>query len=145
MTLPCIGNADLYDALFDDVPEGQRQAAQAKAAALCGRCPSPCPQKVTPDAQARTLQLLPTGWMPAATEGRPEPETPAFGKRRTRQDPLYGIGFDYIRPNKRVQTWARMAAERAAQGCRLSDIALDLCVTEDTAQRLIDMASQKAA
>jgi hypothetical protein len=134
----------VYDALFDDVPEAQRTTAQATAAALCGKCPNPCGDKVTADTGARHLELLPIGWMPPSSEGIPEPEQPAFGKTRRRQhDP--GIGQDYVPTDKRVKAWARMAAERAAQGWTLADIALDLCVSEDTAQRLLAITHQLAA
>lgn len=142
--LPCFGNQAVYDALFDDVPAAQRQAAQAEAASLCGRCPSPCADKVTAAAAPRVLELLPTGWMPPATEGRPEPEIPTVGKRRAR-DTAPGIGCDYVPTDKRVQAWARMAGERAAQGWQLADIALELCVTEDTAQRLLNLTRARAA
>ena len=143
-TLPCVGNAGVYDALFEDVPDKQRQAARTKAASLCARCPAPCPEKVTADTATRVIELLPSGWMPGSREGRPEPEQPQFGGRR-RRETAAGIGHDYVAPDKRVQAWVRMAAERDSQGWKLPDIALDLCVSEETVQHLLALPTQGRA
>jgi hypothetical protein len=46
-SLPCVGNAALYDIVLFD-----RRApmdARVRAATLCGTCPAPCGQKVTAD------------------------------------------------------------------------------------------------
>ncbi|MFI9244205.1 hypothetical protein ACIGXF_16810 [Streptomyces sp. NPDC053086] len=134
---PCLGHADLYDiVLFDDAPTAQRQQAVHRAAALCATCPSQCGQKVTVDSSPVELVLLEADWMPAAREGRPEPEPRTVPVRRRKQDGP-AVGQDYVPTGRRVPAWAVMAAELAASGHSLTDIAADLCVTEDTARQLI--------
>lgn len=139
--LPCTGQTALYDlVLFDDTTAGPARAeAQHRAAALCAACPAPCEQQVTVDTVPQTLVLLPSDWLPPAREGKPEPEqrTP----RRRQRETLPPVGRDYVRPAQRVTAWARMAGEDAARGRSLADIALDLCVSEDTAAELIRIHS----
>jgi hypothetical protein len=134
---PCLGHADLYDiVLFDDAPTEQRQQAVHRAAALCATCPTPCEQKVTADSGPAELVLLEPDWMPAAREGRPEPEQRTFGGRHRKSDGP-AVGREYVPTGRRASVWAAMAVERAALGHTLLDIATDLCVTEDTARQLI--------
>lgn len=148
-TLPCAGNAALYDLVLfeEDADPRQRQQAVHRAAALCAGCPAPCPEKVTADSSPRELVLLEPDWMPPAREGRPEPK-PA--PRRTwsadrRAAAAMTVGRDYVPAAKRVSAWARMAAEYAAAGMPLAQIADQLCVTEQTAADLITHAQQQAA
>lgn len=141
MNLPCLGNEALYDtALFDDSPTTVRTQAVHQAAALCRTCPAPCEQKVTVDSTPRELVLLEPDWMPPAREGRPEPEIRV--PRRRRRQPVFETGRAYVRPAQRVPVWAAMAAEQAQQGHGLADIAADLCVTEGTAARLVEIGQQ---
>ena len=141
--LPCIDNAALYDAvLFDDTPEDERQQAVHRAAALCAACPAKCDQMVTTDTGLRELVLLEPEWMPPPREGKPEPELPAFGKKRVRQ---HAMVSDYVKPDDRVVVWARLASQRASAGMPLAAIADDLCVTEETAARLLAYARTELA
>lgn len=138
--LPCTGHSHLYDAiLWPDDNTTASPAAIAQAAALCSRCPAPCEQKITTDSKPRPLVLLDYDWMPPAHDGVPDP-TP----RRDRQ-PTTQRSRDHARPEERVTVWAQMAAQRAAQGESLPDIADWLCVTQDTAQRLLDLRQRGAA
>ena len=140
---PCLGHADLYDiVLFGDAPTEQRQQAVHRAAALCATCPSQCDQKVTADSGPVELVLLEPDWMPAAREGRPEPEPRTFGGRRRKPDGP-AVGQDYVPTDRRISAWAAMAAERAASGRSVPDIATDLCVSEDTARQLIAIGRGK--
>ena len=142
--VPCLGHADLYDAvLFDEGPSAHREQALHRAAALCGTCPAQCDQMVTIDTSRRELVLLDPDWMPPAREGKPEPEPQVVRKRAKTNLPP--IGRDYIRPDQRIAAWARMAAERIAAGRSHADIAEDLCVTEETVGLLIALAQQGRA
>ena len=139
---PCTGRADLYDiVLFDDAPATERTQAVHQAAALCATCTAPCDQKVTVSTTPVELVLLEPGWMPPTHEGRPEQKPKAGGWRVPNRQTI-SLGRDYVRPNQRVAVWARMAAERAAMGHKLGDIAVELCVSEDTAAELIRINQQ---
>jgi hypothetical protein len=142
--LPCVGHAGLYDTvLFDDAPSPQREQALHRAAALCGTCPAQCDQVVTIDTGRHELVLLDPDWMPPAREGKPDPE-PRVVRKRVKTN-LSAIGKDYIRPDQRIAAWARMAAEYVAVGRSLTDIAEELCVTEETVVRLIALGQQGRA
>lgn len=140
---PCITAPHLYDAvLFDeDVAEGTRDTARREAARLCAGCPmvAGCADRVTADTAPRHLASLPDGWMPPVTEGRAAPVEPP---RRTwsaerRAGAAITVGRDYIRPHQRLTAWARMAAEDAARGASVAEIAWSLCVSEDTVRALL--------
>lgn len=163
-TLPCFGNADIYDALFDDEQAALLAAAQAKAAALCSQCPAPCPDKVTVSSSPRTAELLPMGWLPPTKDGRPQYTgdekwhgTPAglatYGCQCWRcqeahtnhknphnphslgKSPRTGGG--YVPTNQRVAKWAQMAADLNRRGRTVAQIAEELYVTDDTARALL--------
>ena len=136
--LPCLGHQDVYDALFEDENPERRMAAHRRAVALCSRCPAPCDQKVTDTSGPRRVELLPNGWMPPAREGRPSPVVPE-GPSKSPRTAVPAIRRSYIPPGRRVQHWARWAGELAAAGVPLAGIADHLCVTEDTAQELLEM------
>lgn len=121
---PCISDPALYDrVLFDDATSEERAQARSEAAALCARCPSPCDARVTDATQPQPLVLL-----PAAPRRRPRvPKT----------------GRDYVRPQQRPAAWARMARALADEGRSLPDIAAGLCVSEATAQALLDRTSDE--
>lgn len=74
---------------------------------------------------------------------KPEPEPRVYRRRGQTDGPK--VGQDYVPTNRRITAWAAMAAERSALGHSLADIALDLCVTEDTAAQLLAMAQQGRA
>ncbi|WP_328545413.1 hypothetical protein [Streptomyces europaeiscabiei] len=170
--LPCVGNASVYDALFDDVPQKEQQTARVQAAALCARCPSPCPDKVTETSTTRVVVELAPGWMPDAQEGRAlytgretwhgtAAGVPTHGCRCQRCTDAYDqhlerharrtagqalrTGQSYVRAEDRVDAHAREALQLARKGRTVPDIALALCVTEETALRLIDRAQQITA
>ncbi|MGW7630480.1 hypothetical protein ACWGKO_16315 [Streptomyces griseoincarnatus] len=137
MTAPCTSHPRLYDlALFDDVPDTDRQQAIHQAAALCATCPSRCDQPITTDSRPAELVLLDPDWLPPQREGKPEPEPQIQARRRctSRTD------GDYVPTGQRVTVWAEMCADQAAEGRSVADIAADLCVSEDTAVRLIAVA-----
>jgi hypothetical protein len=141
--LPCTNRAKLFDAVLwpeDDAPAPP--AAVAEAAALCARCPARCDQAVTAATQPRSVTLLAHDWLPPAREGRPEPEVRKFGRR---QQPAIATGLDYVRPHQRETVWARMAAALAGAGRSVPDIAVELCVTEDTVRALLARQQQGAA
>lgn len=165
-TLPCVGQEAVYDALFDDEHPDTRATAQTKAAALCARCPSPCPDKVSAASGPRLVTDLEPGWMPDTREGR----APWHGTRAgvvthgctcrrcadayasnkdRRRDISAGrsvaYGRSYIPIDQRVTAFARIAVDLLREGRTTADIATALCVTEDTALRLIDHAQQAAA
>lgn len=139
---PCVGNEAIYDtALFDDAPAADRTQAIHQAAALCAGCPSQCDQIVTADTGPRELVLLSRNWMPPRREGRPDPTParlprPVIGRHRS---PAPSAGRARTKPDQRIAVWAAMAVERAAMGMPLAAIAADLCVSEDTAARLLDV------
>jgi hypothetical protein len=138
--LPCRGNEALYDiVLFGEGTQAERRQAKHRAAALCASCPVQCDQIVTVDTAPRELVLLEPGWMPPEREGTPDPEPrmPVRGKRT--QHPDIKVGADYVSPNRRVTVWAEAAAAKAAAGMPLAAIADDLCVTVETAQRLLEI------
>ena len=63
--LPCVGHHDLYDAALHSSATDNRErvrSARLEAARLCGSCPRPCAEKVTPPSPAR----------------RPAPSTPVL-------------------------------------------------------------------
>jgi hypothetical protein len=136
---PCVGNAVLYDtALFGDATPTDRQQAIHRAAALCATCPAQCDAMVTTATAPRELVLLDLDWMPPAQEGRPDP-TPAPRPVGRRRNPVPPVGREYVKPDRRVSVWATMAARQAAFGMPLAAIAESLCVTEDTAVRLLEI------
>ncbi|MEU1919317.1 hypothetical protein ABZ742_03990 [Streptomyces albogriseolus] len=136
---PCVGNAALYDAVLfdaDNTSPTERTQAVHRAAALCRTCLSPCEQKVTVDSRPAELVLLDPDWLPPQREGTPEPE-PRVQTRRRRTSRTDG---DYVPTSQRVTVWAEMCADQAAAGRSITDIAADLCVSEDTVVRLIAVA-----
>ena len=139
--LPCVGRSALFDLVLfnDEAPADERAAARAEAAGLCARCPSPCPEKVTADTAPRHLVLLDDDWMPPAAEGKPEPQVPAARtwSADRRAGAAVTVGHGYVRPHQRPAAWARMAADLAARGRTLAEIAASLCVSEDTAAALL--------
>ncbi|MTE20252.1 hypothetical protein F0L17_14265 [Streptomyces sp. TRM43335] len=145
--LPCVGRSALYDlALFEeDADPRQRQQAVHRAAALCAGCPAPCPEKVTADSGPRELVLLEPDWMPPAREGQPEPKPTPRRKWSAdrRKAAAMTVGRDYVPTDRRADAWARAAAEHAAAGMPLAQIAERLCVTEQTAADLITHAQQQ--
>lgn len=147
--LPCTGRSALYDLVLfdDDAPADKRDAARTEAASLCARCPSPCPERVTADTAPRHLALLDDGWMPPATEGRAEqvPPPPRTWSADRRAAAAVAVGRDYVRPHQRPAAWARMAADLAAKGRTLGEIAADLCVSEDTAAALLGANRREVA
>jgi hypothetical protein len=148
---PCVGNSEVYDiVLYDeDVTAEQRAQAVHQAAALCNGCPiaGTCSERVTIDTERRELVLLPEEWLPPVREGRAEPaEAP---KRRWSAERLAGaemaVGRDYVRPAQRPAAWARMAADLAADGQTVPQIAEALCVTVATVEALLRMAAPMGA
>lgn len=139
MNLPCLGNEAIYDtALYDTATPTDRQQAIHRAAALCAGCPAQCGDMVTTATAPRELVLLNLDWMPPAREGRPDP-TPAPRPVGRRRSPAPPVGREYVKPERRVTVWASMAARQAATGMPLAAIADSLCVTEDTAARLLEI------
>lgn len=162
--LPCVGNAETYDALFEDGQPVLLAAAQAKAAALCARCSAPCPDKVTVSSGPRTAELLPMGWLPPTKDGRPQYTgdekwhgTPAglatYGCQCWRCQEAHTnhknshnarslgkslrTGGGYVPTDQRVAKWAQMAADLNRRGRTHAQIAEELYVTEDTARALL--------
>jgi hypothetical protein len=167
--LPCVGNAQIYDALFAEEPSEQRERAQATASALCGRCPRPCPDKVTPASGPRVAADLPLDWLPEHREGRSlysgkerwhgtasgvvtyvcpcSACTDAHTADRNRRNAIslgrsIAIGRAYIPTEHRVSVFARMALDLHHEGRTPADIALALCVSEADVPRLVDHARQ---
>ncbi|WP_435058414.1 hypothetical protein [Streptomyces sp. bgisy060] len=141
--LPCLGHQDLYDALFDDAAPEQREPAHRRAMALCGACPQPCDQQVTAASVPRTVEPLPAGWLPAATEGR----SLYTGRERwhgTAAGVSIRTGGSYVRSVDRVDHWAAWAAELAADGIDHAAIAAELLVTEDTVRLLLARRQENA-
>lgn len=137
-SLPCVGNAALYDlVLFEDGDSAERQQAVHRAAALCASCPAPCDQKVTADSGPAELVLLESDWMPPQREGKPDPEPRMPVRRKRTKQPDIQVGADYVPTNRRVAVWAELCADRATLGHSVTDIALDLYVSEDTAAQLL--------
>ncbi|HET6636700.1 MAG TPA: hypothetical protein VFH77_16915 [Streptomyces sp.] len=137
VALPCAGHPGLYDAvLFPDDGQTPDPAARAEAARLCAGCPTPCGEKVTADTGPAEVALLDEDWLPPATEGHAEPAAPAPKRRERRYVPP--TGRDYVPTHRRLTAWQRMATEMAQAGRPLDEIALQLAVSADTAQRLID-------
>ncbi|WP_086562014.1 hypothetical protein [Streptomyces africanus] len=140
MILPCKGHEALYDiVLFDDSNTAERQQATHRAAALCATCPMQCDQMVTAGSKPAPLVLLEADWTPpehrvAAVPSRRK----ASGGRRPRK-PRIGVDFEHFRRDQRIAVWARMAAERDDAGLPLSAIAVELCVSVETAARLLEM------
>jgi len=142
-TLPCRGNAALYDlVLFEDGASPERQQAVHRAVVLCASCPTPCELKVTADSGPAELVLLEPGWMPPEREGRPEPQPRMPVRRKRDAGSDIQVGADYVPTTRRVAVWAGMCADRAALGHSVSDIAAELCVSEDTITRLIAVAQK---
>ncbi|MFI6055471.1 hypothetical protein ACIBCO_35965 [Streptomyces violascens] len=168
-TLPCVGHEAVYDALFDDAPADLRADAQAKAVALCARCPRPCPDQVITVSEPRTAPELPDGWLPEQREGRalytgreswhgtPSgittygcPCQACADAHTAHTNRLKAISLGrpmaksraYIPTKNRVAAFARMALDLHREGRTTADIALALCVSETDAQRLIDHAQQ---
>ena len=144
-TTPCVGNAEVYDAvLFDDVTDEQRAHAVHQTASLCNDChiAATCGERVTETTAPREVPLLPEGWLPAAREGVRMPEEPPARRRSAdwRAGQAMNVGRDYVRPEQRPVAWARMAAELAASGQIVPEIALGLCVSADTVEELLSMA-----
>ncbi|MFD3741616.1 hypothetical protein [Streptomyces sp. NPDC058629] len=110
-TLPCAGQTTLYDAaLYSD---DVPPALRARAVRQAAALCATCPSPCDQQVTASTSHAM----APAALDG---------GCIR--------------RPEERVSAWAHMAAERAAAGQSLADIAVDLWVDEATAAALIKQA-----
>ncbi|MEV5261775.1 hypothetical protein AB0L02_27510 [Streptomyces anulatus] len=109
--LPCAGRTTLYDAaLYSDDVPPSLRVQAVRQAAAL--CAT-CP---SPCAQKVTAETSRTTAAPALDCN------------------------DIRRPEERVTAWAHMAAERAATGQSLADIAVDLWVDEATAAALIKQA-----
>lgn len=161
LALPCTGRTALYDAvLWPDEGAEPNPAARATAARLCAACPAPCEQKVTAGTAPRTVVLLDEDWLPEEREGRREDDSsePWHGTlagvptyqcdcrrcvrsyenyKAGREAARIRVGSDYVRPEQRTDVWARMAASMADEGRSIEQIALELCVTADTARALL--------
>ncbi|GAA1977265.1 hypothetical protein [Kitasatospora viridis] len=135
MLLPCGTDPAAYDALLDEEPSSPAyQAARDTAVQLCTGCPSPCPERITPGSEPRTVQDFDdSDWIPAPAPVVLLPVRPT--RRRPRHFPP--TGRDYVRPERRPAVWASMAAELAAEGRSLDDIAAALCVSEETVTALL--------
>lgn len=170
--LPCVGQQAVYDALFDDVPAATRAAAQATALTLCSRCPLPCPDQVTAASAPRAVEILYDDWMPGETDGRPQYDgterwhgtasgvtvhgcschrcqTAHDAGRARRQEAAAArsirVGGEYVKPSQRPARWAAMAADLEQRGRTLAQIALELCVSEDTVRALLALPGRRRA
>lgn len=141
--LPCTTQPNVYDVLLDEESNTSAyKAARDTAIRLCSTCPTPCPQMVTLDSAPPIVDDFDdTEWIP----------TPApvvllpVGPTRRRPEYFPPTGRDYVRPERRPAAWARMAAELAAEGRSVPDIALALCVSEDTVTALLADSRTAAA